>query len=156
MEALKTDVGVGADASVDFDAVRKDPNLYLIDQVLSLHFAGTREAREHPSRRFQVQVLSFNLDRKELHVLLVISKPGKTSTPIEQEVDVPFRLGVFAFPEINNTRLSNGERCALVLTHMEEESANISLVYFPANRGSLKDRMYVEELLHEMLHVPKE
>jgi hypothetical protein len=156
VEALKTDVGVGADAVVDFDALRKDPNLNFIDHVLTMHFSGKREAAEHPTRRFQVQVLSLNQDRKELHVRLIVSKPGQTDPGIEQEVDVPFRLGFFSFPEINNTRLSNGERCAVVLTRMQEQSADISLVYFPANRASLKDRMYVEELLHEMLHVPRD
>jgi hypothetical protein len=59
-------------------------------------------------------------------------------------------LGHFDFPAINNTRLSNGERCAVVVRNMDESSAKISLVYFPANRAGLKDRMYVEEILNQM------
>lgn len=155
VEALKNDVGVGTDASVDFEAIRKNPNLNVIDQVLRMHLSGP-QAGEHPERRFQVQVISPNLQSKELHVRLVVSNPGQTDPAVKAEVDVPFRLGFFAFPEINNTRLSNGERCAVVLTNMQEQSADISLVYFPANRASLKDRMYVEEILHEMLHAPRE
>jgi hypothetical protein len=74
----------------------------------------------------------------------------------EPEVDVTFSVGYFDFPDINNTRLSNGERCAVVVKNMDQESARLNLVYFPANRASLKDRMYVEEVMHQMLHVPRE
>jgi hypothetical protein len=154
VEALKTDVGAGADGR--FDAAKKDPNAYVIDQVLSMRLPDKRQAAEHPQRRFRVQVMSRNLDRKELHVRLLVSVPGQTDVADAPEVDVRFTLGFFAFPDINNTRLSNGERCALVLTRMEDELADVGLVYFPANRASLKDRMYVEELLHEMLHIPQE
>jgi len=37
--------------------------------------------------------------------------------------------------------------------NMDEHSARISLIYFPANRAGLKDRMYVEEIVNQMSRI---
>ena len=38
---------------------------------------------------------------------------------------------------------------------LADASAKVSLVYFPASRAGLKDRMYVEEILSQMNQIKK-
>jgi hypothetical protein len=44
---------------------------------------------------------------------------------------VEFDVGFFSTPMIDNTRLSNDQRVAVVLTDMNSAGASLSLVYFP-------------------------
>lgn len=155
VESLTFEVGVSKDAPViDFEELRANPAgiSNLINETERLHYPET-EAVRHPERRFKLDVFGRDEKRHELSIHLVISPPGQTGPEVKPEIDVRFSLGYFDFPAINNTRLSNGERCAVVVRNMDESSAKISLVYFPANRAGLKDRMYVEEILNQMSQI---
>jgi len=44
-----------------------------------------------------------------------------------------FWTGFFDFPMIDNTRLANDQRCSVVVNSFEDNSADITLVYFPAH-----------------------
>jgi hypothetical protein len=153
MEALTFELGVSKDAPViDFEALQANPSGIpgLIDQDLELRYRGDA-ALAHPARRFTLSILGRDERQQELTVRLAVSPPGKPDAA--PEVDVRFSVGYFDFPAINNTRLSNGERCAVVVRNMDDSSARVSLVYFPANRAGLKDRMYVEEILDQMTQI---
>jgi hypothetical protein len=150
VEALTFELGVAKDAPViDFEELAKNPSgiSNLINDVLQLRYKGEK-ATTHPARRFTLSVLGRDEKLQELTVRLVVSPPNNPDGA--PEVDVRFSVGYFDFPAINNTRLSNGERCAVVVRNMDAYSAKISLVYFPANRAGLKDRMYVEEIVDQM------
>ena len=41
----------------------------------------------------------------------------------------------------------------MVVANMDQDSAKLILIYFPANRAGLKDRMYVEEILNQMSQI---
>jgi hypothetical protein len=56
---------------------------------------------------------------------------------------------------IDNTRLENGDRVALVLRRWEENSAELWVAYFPGSRAGLKDKMYYEEVIKRFLAAPK-
>ena len=157
VEALTFELGVSKEAPViDFEELQKNPAgiANLINDVEGLRYAGEERAR-HPERRFKLDVFGRSDDRQELTVHLVVSPPGQTGLEVKPEVDVRFSLGYFDFPSINNTRLSNGERCAVVVRNMDDASAKVSLIYFPASRAGLKDRMYVEEILSQMNQIKK-
>jgi hypothetical protein len=51
---------------------------------------------------------------------------------------------------IDNTRLSNDQRVAVVLTDMNPAGASLSLVYFPGSRASLREKPYYEEILKKL------
>ena len=157
VEGLTFDIGVSKDAQVDFAELKADPSGIpnVIDEVLRLRYPE-REAALHPARRFRLDVFGRDLKQQELRLHLRISPAGADASSDEAEVDVEFSVGYFDFPSINNTRLSNGERCAVVVRNMDQDSARIILVYFPANRAGLKDRMYVEEVLQQMVRVAPE
>jgi hypothetical protein len=155
VEALTFEMGVSKDAPViDFEELKTNPAgiSNVINEVVRLRYPEAQAAR-HPERRFKLDVFGRDEKQQELTIHLVISPPGQVGTDIEPEIDVKFSVGYFDFPAINNTRLSNGERCAVVVRNMDEYSAKISLVYFPANRAGLKDRMYVEEILNQMSQI---
>ena len=59
-------------------------------------------------------------------------------------------MGFFSTPMIDNTRLSNDQRVALVLSDMNQYGASLSLVYFPGSRASLREKPYYEEILRKL------
>jgi len=155
VEALTFELGVSKDAPViDFEDLKTKPAgiSNLLDDVIRLRYPQA-DAVRHPERRFKVDVFGRDEKQQELTIHLVISPPGQVGPEVKPEIDVKFSVGYFDFPAINNTRLSNGERCAVVVRNMDEYSAKISLVYFPANRAGLKDRMYVEEIVNQMSQI---
>ena len=61
-----------------------------------------------------------------------------------------FDVGFFSTPMIDNTRLSNDQRVAIALTDLNSAGANLSLVYFPGSRASLREKPYYEEILRKL------
>ena len=64
---------------------------------------------------------------------------------------MPFYVGFFDFPMIDNTRLNNGNGVAVVLTDFEDQFAKISLVYFPEGRASLKEKPFYDEIVERLV-----
>jgi len=104
------------------------------------------------TRRFRVTLEGADLERRELQVLLEIETrpiPGQPDD-VASRNSVDFPLGFFSTPMIDNTRLSNDQRVAIVLTDMSEFGASLSLVYFPGSRASLREKPYYEEILRKL------
>lgn len=95
------------------------------------------------SRRFRVTLQSVDTAQRQVHVMLEIE------TGAERYV-VDFDVGFFSSPMIDNTRLSNDQRVAVVLTDLNSAGANVSLVYFPGSRASLREKPYYEEILRKL------
>lgn len=113
-------------------------------------------------RQFSLRFLDFNSDRREVEVALAVSKPlaediCKTilNAKAEQEnieTSAQFWVGLFAFPMIDNTHLSHSERCAVSVTDIPDENdVKIAVSFFQASRGSLKDKLYYDEILHDVV-----
>lgn len=95
------------------------------------------------SRRFRVTLQSVDTAQREVHVMLEIETGS-------QRYAVDFDIGFFSSPMIDNTRLSNDQRVALVLTDLNSAGANVTLVYFPGSRASLREKPYYEEILRKL------
>jgi len=102
-------------------------------------------------RLFRLEVHSHNMEKKELRVQLAVQNK-KSDGEFELEIDNIFKLGFFDFPVIDNTRLSNGKRIALVLTNWGETSAKLAMIVFPGSRASLKEKPYYDEVIQELIH----
>jgi hypothetical protein len=94
---------------------------------------------------------------REVEVWLRVSQPLSNEecqqedfNPLKVEVDTRLWVGPFAFPMIDNTRLSNGERCAVTLGEITPETLPVRLSYFPESRASLKDKPYYDEVMQQM------
>ena len=69
----------------------------------------------------------------------------------KQEVDTNFQVGLFDFPLIDNTRLSNSERVTVSVTDLNSDVLAIAIAYFPASRASLKDKPYYDEVITQLV-----
>lgn len=80
-----------------------------------------------------------------------------TTLPGEETKDVTFSVGFYDFPMIDNTRLSRDQRCAVVLQSFgegEDATADITLVYFPGSRASLREKTFSEDIIRNLEHPP--
>ncbi len=106
---------------------------------------------DHQPRHFVLELLRADPTTREIDVRLRVSALGSPDVT-NPEVDKPFWVGFFDFPMIDNTRLSHDQRCAVVLNEFDPESrfAQVTLVYFPGDRASLKEKPYYDEVLHSL------
>jgi hypothetical protein len=104
------------------------------------------------TRRFRVTVSRADTAARQLRVGLEIETPEQTgvSKIAAGRYAVEFEVGYFSTPMIDNTRLSNDQRVAVVLTDMNPAGASLSLVYFPGSRASLREKPYYEEILRKL------
>jgi len=157
VQVLRQDGAPEIPALVDFEKLNQNPGGFRVIEANLLQPRPMGDPRPQLERRFVVEILGRNVLRNELRVHLQVSEPGPIGSAHEAiEVDVAFSAGFFDFPGIDNTRLSQAERCAVVVSRMDADSADIRLSFFPAARASLKDKMYVEELVAAALRSRKQ
>lgn len=65
-----------------------------------------------------------------------------------------FWLDYFEFPMTDSTYLSADERYSVILNEIDDDSAEITLIYFPGSYASLKDKSYYHQ--KAMQHLIKE
>jgi hypothetical protein len=104
------------------------------------------------ARRFRMTLLQADTAERKLRVGLEIETPAQAAVAeaAAGRYEVEFEVGFFSTPMIDNTRLSNDQRVALVLTDMNSAGANLSLVLFPGSRASLREKPYYEEILRKL------
>jgi hypothetical protein len=115
---------------------------------------GTRHYRQ-----FTVDPIALDAMMREVNVHLYASKllteqecrnPG-LDLVAKQEIDTSFETGLFDFPLIDNTRLSNSERVTVSVIDLNADVLAVAIAYFPASRASLKDKPYYDELITQLV-----
>jgi hypothetical protein len=110
-------------------------------------------------RQFSLDVTGLDERQREVLVRLVVTKPI-TREQCDQpaldlvavgEVDTNFSVGLFDFPMIDNTRLSNNQRAAVSLIALTPDVLSLKVAYFPSSRASLKDKPYYEEMTRQLV-----
>ncbi len=98
---------------------------------------------------FKLDVLRVDKEAKEIEVQLAVTH-YKADLPNMQIYE--FSIGFFDFPSVDNIRLPNDQRCALVLSEFDARlnGAIITLVYFPGSYASLKEKPYYEEVIEKL------
>jgi len=97
-----------------------------------------------------LKALGFNVDEKRVNVRLDIetSLNDKFVNMVTQE----FTIDYFQFPMIDNTRLSNDMRCAVVMRDFDFPNfIEVDILYFPGSRSSLKEKPYYDEVVKKLL-----
>ena len=105
-------------------------------------------------RQFTLEPTGLDDRQREVMVRLVVTRPvtreqcqdATLDMVANKEVDTNFNVGLFDFPMIDNTRLSNSERAAVSLVALTPDVLSIKVAYFPASRASLKDKPYYDEV----------
>lgn len=103
-------------------------------------------------RRFRVTVAQADTIASELKIGLEVETPAQDGVPPDAvgRYTVEFDVGFYSTPMIDNTRLSNDQRVAVVLSEMSRFGASLSLMYFPGSRASLREKPYYEEILRKL------
>jgi len=97
-----------------------------------------------------LKATGFNIDEKTVNVRLDIetSKNDKFINMVTQE----FTIDYFQFPMIDNTRLSNDMRCAVVMRDFDFPNfIEVDILYFPGSHSSLKEKPYYDEVVKKLL-----
>jgi hypothetical protein len=92
----------------------------------------------------------YNVDDKTVNVRLDIetSINDKFINMVTQE----FTIDYFQFPMIDNTRLSNDMRCAVVMRDFAfPDFIEVDILYFPGSHSSLKEKPYYDEVVKKLL-----
>lgn len=136
-----------------------DPNVKPGEGVSRLCLSMNSSDRVH-YRQFRLEVFEYDLQSRETHMRLYASKilnradceRADLDLVANREVETNFWVGLFDFPMIDNSRLSQGERCAVALTALTPQLMQVALAYFPSSRASMKDKPYYDELLFDVTH----
>jgi hypothetical protein len=102
---------------------------------------------------FGIDVLDVDSVNREVRIALNIETPDPEQG--RQTKVANFGVSYFDFPMIDNTRLNGGQRCAVVLNSISEQSADITLVLFPGSYASLKEKPYYNEVIESVLDANK-
>ena len=135
---LLEQVGSKFSRTVDFEKFRASPGGLDLDPE-KLIVQGTE-------REFMLSVLNYDKEGRELVVQLGVRTP-KDSSAVQRRT---FHVGFYDFPMIDNTRLSDDQRAAVVLNHVNDESADLTLVYFPGSYASLREKVSYDEVIERL------
>lgn len=102
---------------------------------------------------FTMDVLGVDRENREIQISLAIETPDPGMG--RQTKVARFSVSHYDFPMIDNTRLLGGQRCAVVLNNMSDQSADITLVLFPGTYASLKEKPYYNEVIESVLNANK-
>jgi hypothetical protein len=108
------------------------------------------KARDVYKRVVFLKALEYNVDEKTVNVRLDIESSinDKFINMVTQE----FVLDYFQFPMIDNTRLSNDMRCAVVMRDFDFPNfIELDVLYFPGSHSSLKEKPYYDEVVKKLL-----
>jgi hypothetical protein len=92
----------------------------------------------------------FNVDEKTVNVRMDIETfvNERFINMVTQE----FMIDYFQFPMIDNTRLSNDMRCAVVMRDFAyPDFIEVDILYFPGSHSSLKEKPYYDEVVKKLL-----
>ena len=84
-------------------------------------------------------------DYKSVVVEIEIQTTGKTKA-IERE----FELNYFNFPMVDNTRLSDDQRFALIMTDFQEKAIHFAAICFPGKYSSQRDKPFLDDVIHRL------
>jgi len=114
----------------------------------------------------RVKILDYDTNDASVKVRLTIQTvyPGK-NTVSELPRQTEFIVNYFEFPMIDNTRLKNDMRLAVVLNSIVSENRfnnagqpagksnriELKVIYFPGSRSSLKEKPYFDDIVSKLL-----
>ena len=137
---LLEQVGTKFTRTVDFEKFHPEKDGPLDLEPQKLTFLGIE-------REFSLSVLSVNPENKELGMELRVRSTGDSSSG----QTVKFHVGYYDFPVIDNTRLTDDQRAAVVLNEfLPGAAADLSVVLFPGSYASLKEHVSIDELVGKL------
>ncbi|HEX6790323.1 MAG TPA: hypothetical protein VF247_03355 [Candidatus Krumholzibacteria bacterium] len=127
------------DMSVDPDGTSLEPAVLTLDSLKTT---------------VSIDILHVDRENREIMVSMSLETPD----PVQgaQSKVATFVVSFFDFPMIDNLRIADGQRCALVLTNFSEQSADLTVVLFPGAYASLKEKPYYNEVIQSVLNASEQ
>lgn len=97
-----------------------------------------------------LKAMQYNVDEKSVNLRLDIENTlnNKFVNMVTQE----FTVDYFQFPMIDNTRLSNDMRCAVVMRDFNFPNyIEVDILYFPGSHSSLNEKPYFDDVMKKLL-----
>lgn len=101
------------------------------------------------TRSITIQLRNANYRKKTVQVNLIIVDLDEEYADL-QPTEIDFTLNYFNFPLIDNTRLSNNERFAIVLEEFDRGEVILKCVLFPGVYASQRDKPYLNEAIQDL------
>ncbi len=95
-----------------------------------------------------LRVLKYTPDDQLVTIRLEVKPPPNSEDKTDTRAQ--FDVGFFDFPLIDNTRLANGQRCAVTMTAWGKIAAELTTICFPGEYASIKDRPYYDEVVQQL------
>lgn len=136
--------GAKIEIGLDLDLKEEEKKDFSAD----LTFAASRAARSNRtalSRHFQIGWIKSDIEGRRLLMQVSYFEGDKARHLV-------FWVDMYDFPLMNFSRLSDGERVALVLTRLDpaSRSATLILVYYPSSRSGTRDKPFIDEVLNRL------
>ena len=105
-------------------------------------------------RNFKIEVLGADADKEQVQLRVTVRSGGGSAA---DTTAAEFWLGYFDFPMIDNIRLPNDQRLAIVLNNFDagRQSADLTVVFFPGKYAGLREKPYYDEVLAKLLAANK-
>jgi len=133
------EAGKKFDRQIDLDSIKNNPGGIMLDE--------DSMTVNNIKRLFRIIALEADQKTKNIKVRLEVRTLNDSLNPDDEPNVIEFWVGFFDFPMIDNTRLSNDQRCAIVLTNFDEQSADISVLDFPGSHASLREKPYFDDII---------
>ena len=151
-EVSKKQMLVIEEGGVTFDATANLKTLSFLapDGASQSPFVARELVLDGVRRNLKVEVLGSDPDASQLQLRVTVrTEQGRGIETTSAE----FWLGYFDFPMIDNIRLSNDQRLAVVLNNFDagHQSADITVAYFPGKYSGLREKPYYDEVLAKLL-----
>jgi hypothetical protein len=139
-----------ADSTGTKPSLSQDVPMDWKDSKLFYDTINVGKSRTVYKRVVYLNALSYNVNEKIVNVRLDIetSANDKFVNMVTQE----FTVDYFQFPMIDNTRLSNDMRCAVVMRDFAyPDFIEVDILYFPGSHSSLNEKPYYDEVVKKLL-----
>lgn len=103
------------------------------------------ETLEGVTRNYIFRISSVDRDYHSVNVELEIQNADEFKS-VEQR----FNLNFFNFPMVDNTRLSNDQRFALILTKFASKAIHFSAIVFPGKYSSQRDKPFLDDVISRL------
>lgn len=102
------------------------------------------------TRIMTFQFSNADYQQKTLSVALTVDTVRANEVLDSQPAEMKFTLNYFNFPLIDNTRLSDDQRFALVLSDFDENTIKVEGVLFPGEFSSQRDKPYLMDAIKSL------
>jgi hypothetical protein len=132
----------------DIDLELVDANNRLIYRNVEISVLEADQKRNEIKVRVEIRT---SLENVQVEEGATNSTSPKSTATFIQPINKELSVGFFDFPFIDNIRLSNDQRLALVLKDFpEEQKAVITVVLFPGSHASLREKPFFQEIIQKL------